>query len=123
MNRAIDEIASTKCNDECDKDNCGFDFKDIGKNKIFIIIIIIALILCGGGGFPGGASGFGPCVRPAKCGGGSCGGGSIWGLFVLALLFLGNGNGGLGGAGNVNTNVINLGPEDDYCEDPCDNCC
>ncbi|MDP4088534.1 MAG: hypothetical protein Q8930_04580 [Bacillota bacterium] len=124
MNKALEEAASTRCNDECEKGNFGFDLKDIGKNKIFIIIIIIAIIACSGGGFPGN-NGIGPCMRPSRCGGGGGGSGGIWGLLVLAFLFAGNGIGGLGGAGtgNVNTNVINVGPEEECCEEPCNNCC
>lgn len=123
MNKALEEAASTRCNDECEDNKFDFDLKSIGKNKIFLFIIIIALIACSGGGFAGN-NGFAPFGRPTRCGGGGGGNGSIWGLLVLAFLFAGNGGVlGSAGTGNVNTNVINLGPEEECCEEPCDNCC
>lgn len=119
MNRVLSEIASTFHKDKCcDKDD---KFKNLpGGGVIIWIVLAVVLCLCSSKGNFGGFIG-NPCCKPKKdCGptGGSTG---ILAAVFLLLLFAGNGNGNILGVGsspgNVNTNLINVGTQDDCCED------
>lgn len=111
MNSALDEVASTCSSDKSFKNLlCG--------NNYIIIIVIFAILLCGcqGNNFIGGIN---PCVKPARGCNTTTGGfqNNLW-IWILVALLLFGGN-ALGGsrAGNINTNVINVDPEDNSCYD------
>lgn len=119
----MEEVASTYCKDDGCKDN---SFSKLLNQKyiVWIIVAIAAVCLCSGGGFPGNCLP-NPCCKPTGKGDTTRGGGGGGLLIALLLLaFLGNGSIlGNNSAGNVNSNVINLGPEGDRCDDSCDDCC
>ena len=123
MSRILSEIAATFNRDKCcDK---GVRQNDLAGGGI-IILVVLALVLClccGGGGF-GGFGGV-PHGKPKKACDSTCGGTGILGagtgillpLLFLAL-FLGGDFLGLGASqGNINTNVVNVDTQDDYCDD------
>lgn len=123
MSRILSEIAATFNRDKCC--DAGVRQKDFAGGGI-IILVVLALVLClccGGGNF--GGFGVGPCGKPKRACNSSGGGTGILLLLFLALLLGGNVLGLGGSPGNVNTNVINVDTQEDYCDDDTyiEDCC
>jgi hypothetical protein len=124
MNRAQEEVASTCCTDK----SGGFNIAGCNINTTYMIILIVVVIFCCccGKGIYGAAP---YPVKGGKCCGPAVGGRGILGhswiliLLVVLLAFPGGiGGAGLLGAGNVNTNIVNVHPDDGYVEDDCGLC-
>ena len=120
MNKVLREIASTCIKDDgaC-KDGLG-----LGGNNILIWIVAIFVIFCCGGKNIIPSTCCDPCAKQQNCcttaGGGGLGGSWLWIIIVIGILFSGKGVAGLGGRGNVNTNVIKVRTDDnvdDYEDD------